>query len=217
MFVCAQTIFSSLSVVSCQLSVVSCQLSVVSGQLSVVSGQWSVVSCQLSVVSCQLSVVSCQLSVVSCQLSVVSGKWVSAGGCFWRRKKSATGWHGAKRAPARLGGSLALERRVASSRSWPKISGTFANELRRLARTLAENGLFVFFKQTDKARLIILTTRPHLDQSGATIQSEHSGGCSEALEGRAIRAGKRARPDLPQDRLYRLLHRHGLSRCAVRG
>jgi hypothetical protein len=24
-------------------------------------------------------------------------------------------------------------------------------------------------------------------------------------------------PDLPQDRLYRLLHRHGLNRCAVRG
>jgi hypothetical protein len=31
----------------------------------------------------------------------------------------------------------------------------FANELRRLVPTLAENGLFVIFKRTDKARLII--------------------------------------------------------------
>ena len=66
--------------------------------------------------------------------------------------------------------TLGLERRVASSPGWPKTPRMLANELRRLAPTLAENGLFVIFKRTDKARLIILTTRPHLHQSGATIQ-----------------------------------------------
>ena len=61
--------------------------------------------------------------------------------------------------------TLRLERRVASSPSWPKTPRMLANELRRLAPTLAENGLFVMFKRTEKARLIIVTTRPHLHQS----------------------------------------------------
>jgi hypothetical protein len=78
--------------------------------------------------------------------------------------------------------TLRLERRVANSPSWPKTPRLFANELRRLAPTLAENGLFVMFKRTDKARLIILTTRPHLHQSAATNQSEHSGGEPKPLE-----------------------------------
>jgi hypothetical protein len=52
----------------------------------------------------------------------------------------------------------------------------FANELRRLAPALAENGWCVISKRTEKARLIILMKRSHLHQSGATIQSKHSGG-----------------------------------------
>ena len=72
--------------------------------------------------------------------------------------------------------TLDLDRRVAKSPSWPKTPRTFANELRRLAPTLAENGLFVIFKRTEKARLITLTTRPQLHLPEAANQSERSGG-----------------------------------------
>jgi hypothetical protein len=50
------------------------------------------------------------------------------------------------------------------------------NELRRLALTLAENGLFVIFKRSKMTRLIILTTRPHLHQPEATIEGKITGG-----------------------------------------
>jgi hypothetical protein len=52
----------------------------------------------------------------------------------------------------------------------------FANELRRLAPTLAENGLFVIFKRSEKARLIILTTRPERHLAEATIETNVPGG-----------------------------------------
>jgi hypothetical protein len=67
--------------------------------------------------------------------------------------------------------TLRLEPRIAKSASWPKTPRMFANELRRLAPTLAENRLFVIFKRTEKARLIVLTTRPHLHQSAVTIEA----------------------------------------------
>ena len=60
--------------------------------------------------------------------------------------------------------TLNLDRRITRSQSWPKTPTMFSSELRRLAPTLAENGLHVIFKRTDKARLIVLTTRPHLHQ-----------------------------------------------------
>jgi hypothetical protein len=40
-----------------------------------------------------------------------------------------------------------LDRRIAKSLGWPKTPTTFSNELRRLAPTLAENGLSVVFKR----------------------------------------------------------------------
>jgi hypothetical protein len=60
--------------------------------------------------------------------------------------------------------TLKLDRRIASSPHWPKTPAMLGNELRRLAPTLAENGLFVIFKRTMKARLITLTTRPERHQ-----------------------------------------------------
>jgi hypothetical protein len=72
--------------------------------------------------------------------------------------------------------TLSLDRRIARSPGWPKTPATFGNELRRLAPTLAENGLFVIFKRSRKGRLIILTTRPHLHQAEATIEGSIPGG-----------------------------------------
>ena len=71
--------------------------------------------------------------------------------------------------------TLRLDRRIASSPSWPKTPKALSDELRRLAPTLAENGLFVFFKRTPNARLITLTTRPERHQDGATNNNEDSG------------------------------------------
>jgi hypothetical protein len=51
-----------------------------------------------------------------------------------------------------------------------------SNELRRLAPTLAERGLFVIFNRTETQRLIILTTRPHLHQPQAPIETKIPGG-----------------------------------------
>ena len=72
--------------------------------------------------------------------------------------------------------TLSLDRRIARSPSWPKTPTMLSSELRRLAPTLAENGLFVIFKRTKKTRLIILTTRPHLHQPEATIETNIPGG-----------------------------------------
>ena len=66
--------------------------------------------------------------------------------------------------------TLGIDRRIASSPRWPKTPSMLGNELRRLAPTLAENGLFVIFKRTVKARMITLTTRPERHQPGATIE-----------------------------------------------
>jgi hypothetical protein len=67
--------------------------------------------------------------------------------------------------------TLNLDRRIARSPSWPKTPAKFGNELRRLAPMLAENGLFVMSKRTEKARLIILTTRPQRHLPEATTET----------------------------------------------
>jgi putative DNA primase/helicase len=72
--------------------------------------------------------------------------------------------------------TLSLDRRIARSPSWPKTPAKFGNELRRLAPMLAENGLFVMSKRTEKARLIILTTRPQRHLPEATIETNIPGG-----------------------------------------
>ena len=72
--------------------------------------------------------------------------------------------------------TLGLDRRIAKSPSWPKTPAMFGNELRRLAPTLAENGLFVIFKRNQKTRLIILTTRPERHLADATIETNIPGG-----------------------------------------
>jgi hypothetical protein len=69
-----------------------------------------------------------------------------------------------------------LERREANSPRWPKTPALFGNELRRLAPTLAENGLFVLFKRTKQARVITLTTRPERHQVEVTIEANVPGG-----------------------------------------
>lgn len=71
---------------------------------------------------------------------------------------------------------LSLDRRITKSASWPKTPAKFGNELRRLAPMLAENGLFVMSKRTEKARLIILTTRPERHLPEATIETNIPGG-----------------------------------------
>jgi hypothetical protein len=72
--------------------------------------------------------------------------------------------------------TLNLDRRIARSPSWPKTPSKFGNELRRLAPMLAENGLFVMSKRTEKARLIILTTRPQRHLPEAAIATNIPGG-----------------------------------------
>jgi hypothetical protein len=72
--------------------------------------------------------------------------------------------------------TLNLDRRIARSPSWPKSPAVFANELRRLAPVLAENGLFVLAKRTKKARLIVLTTRPERHVAEATDETNIPGG-----------------------------------------
>jgi hypothetical protein len=72
--------------------------------------------------------------------------------------------------------TLSLDRRIAKSPRWPKTPNMLSNELRRLAPTLAENGLFVIFKRNRQRRLIVLTTRPHLHQPEATIETNVPGG-----------------------------------------
>jgi hypothetical protein len=72
--------------------------------------------------------------------------------------------------------TLSLDRRVTRSASWPKTPAVFANELRRLAPTLAENGLFVMSKRTKKARLIVLTTRPERHLTEAMLDTNIPGG-----------------------------------------
>jgi hypothetical protein len=67
--------------------------------------------------------------------------------------------------------TLNLDRRIARSPRWPKTPVMLSSELRRLAPTLAENGLFVIFKRNRKTRLITLTTRPHLHQPEATMET----------------------------------------------
>jgi hypothetical protein len=71
---------------------------------------------------------------------------------------------------------LSLDRRIARSPSWPKTPAVFANELRRLAPVLAENGLFVLAKRTKKARLIVRTTRPERHVAEATNETNIPGG-----------------------------------------
>jgi putative DNA primase/helicase len=72
--------------------------------------------------------------------------------------------------------TLSLDRRIARSPSWPKTPAMFGNELRWLAPTLAERGLFVMSKRTEKARLIILTTRPERHLPEPTIETNIPGG-----------------------------------------
>jgi hypothetical protein len=72
--------------------------------------------------------------------------------------------------------TLSLDRRIAKSPRWPKTPIMFSSELRRLAPTLAENGLFVIFKRTEKQRLIILTTRPERHLADAPIATNIPGG-----------------------------------------
>jgi hypothetical protein len=72
--------------------------------------------------------------------------------------------------------TLSLDRRIAKSPRWPKTPNMLSGELRRLAPTLAENGLYVIFKKTKESRLITLTTRPHLHQPEATVETNIPGG-----------------------------------------
>ena len=67
--------------------------------------------------------------------------------------------------------TLSIDRRIAKSPRWPKTPIMLSSELRRLAPTLAENGLFVIFKKAQKTRMITLTTRPHLHQPESTIEA----------------------------------------------
>jgi hypothetical protein len=67
--------------------------------------------------------------------------------------------------------TLDLDRSIAKSPRWPKTPNMLSSELRRLAPTLAEHGLFVIFKRTEKQRSIILTTQPHLHLAEATIEA----------------------------------------------
>jgi hypothetical protein len=48
--------------------------------------------------------------------------------------------------------------------------------LRGLPQMLAEIGLIVIFKRTEKARLIALTTRPERYLAEVTIENKHSRG-----------------------------------------
>ena len=72
--------------------------------------------------------------------------------------------------------TLGLDRRIAKSPRWPKTPNMLSGELRRLAPMLAEHGLFVIFKRSQKTRLITLTTRPHLHHPDAAIEAKIPGG-----------------------------------------
>jgi hypothetical protein len=70
--------------------------------------------------------------------------------------------------------TLELDRRTAASASWPKTPATFASELRRLAPILAENGLFVIHKRTNKSRSIAITTHPERHLEGYSVETGQS-------------------------------------------
>jgi hypothetical protein len=55
--------------------------------------------------------------------------------------------------------TLNLDNRTAKTPKWPKTPKSLSGEMRRIAPTLAENRLYVFFNGTKKARLITLTSR----------------------------------------------------------
>jgi hypothetical protein len=62
--------------------------------------------------------------------------------------------------------TLNQDKSTAKSPKWPKTPKALSDELRRIAPTLAENGLYVFFKRTMRGRMITLTSRPDKAEGG---------------------------------------------------
>jgi hypothetical protein len=63
--------------------------------------------------------------------------------------------------------ALDLDRRTAAAASWPKTPAMFMCQLRRLARMLAGNGLFVIIKRSMEARSITISARSERHQEVA--------------------------------------------------
>jgi hypothetical protein len=67
-------------------------------------------------------------------------------------------------------------KKVAASANWPKTTGNFGNELRRLAPQLCLHGVSISFERRHEGRMIILTSErvPIASAGDARAKTESS-------------------------------------------